>query len=321
MRARLITPLVALHLFALACTSDEPAVGNQVENATEKGLLGLAPPIAFGTKVTGAIKGKQLDAWGIDLKGGDKITVVEKVTSGNLKPDAQLFLSGYSKLSSAQHSVSGTTLTKSYVIETTGRYYFAVRAYQGQGEGDYSLEVTCTGGPCNGEPVVDTLDDDQAGDCVARARACAFDGLGAYDGNVGPVRARQLFEGCLATLTIESEGLSCKTACDEPERKGICDGLIGLLPFYADQSAACIAELDECLEVCSEDAGGGLVNGAEHICLLEGLNGTCDSFARGHADCGGSYTDDSNEECHAFCESTFGAWNDDLDTICTEQCD
>jgi len=40
------------------------------------------------------------------------------------------------------------------------------------------------------------------------------------------------------------------------EGRGICDEVIGMLPFHADQSAACLAELDECMDACY-DAGDG----------------------------------------------------------------
>jgi hypothetical protein len=59
----------------------------------------------------------------------------------------------------------------------------------------------------------------------------------------------------------------------------------------------------------------------EAICWAMGFNGTCDGYARGHATCGGDeYTTDSPGECHAFCRATSGAWMDDLDTICTDEC-
>jgi len=58
----------------------------------------------------------------------------------------------------------------------------------------------------------------------------------------------------------------------------------------------------------------------EAQCLRDGFNGTCDGYARGHEKCGGSYADDTLEECHQLCESTSGAWMDDLDLICVEGC-
>jgi hypothetical protein len=77
--------------------------------------------------------------------------------------------------------------------------------------------------------------------------------------------------------------------------------------------------------ICHEAADGttsdDLSSTAEAICWENGFNGTCDGYARGHKDCGGSYGDNSNAECHALCESTDGAWTDDLDLICVESCD
>ena len=84
--------------------------------------------------------------------------------------------------------------------------------------------------------------------------------------------------------------------------------------------------LDGCLDSCFEmgdDSGGSdeLWETREGICWEHGFNGNCDSYARGHAACGGTYAADSNEQCHALCESTTGAWTDDLDTLCVEECD
>ena len=165
------------------------------------------------------------------------------------------------------------------------------------------------------------LDPEDAGVCIKVARECAFDKLPSFNGAVGAVRARSTFGECLEKTSLQS-GASCKTACDSPEGRSICDGVIDILPFYADQTAACHAEFESCMSDCYDADGdaGGLENGPEEVCLFNGFNNTCDGYARGHVVCGGSYADDSAEQCHALCESTFGAWNDDLDDICTMDC-
>jgi hypothetical protein len=319
---RIGASLGALFILAVAC---EQAPSTDTAHATEAGgVLGYAPKIAFGKTVKGTIRDGQIDVWAIDLKGGDKLKLVEKVVKGDLAPDAALFLGASQKIKSASHQAAPKTLTKTYAVKSTGRYYVVVSAYKGKGAGDYSLKVTCTGGPCNGEPVVVELDDVQANDCLGRARPCALAAATA-DGSVTVTEARAMLKSCLGKTTLEDEGLSCKTACDRPEHNEVCEGFVKLLPFYASKPAACLAELNDCVEACQEGDGptdaATLFDMPEYVCLQGGFNGNCDSYARGHEDCGGNeYADDTSAECHAFCESTFGAWNDDLDTICVENC-
>jgi hypothetical protein len=101
--------------------------------------------------------------------------------------------------------------------------------------------------------------------------------------------------------------------------------MIKSLPYYADASPECIAELTDCLGTCVDLGDGGadeLTSTAASMCWETGFNGTCDGYARGHKKCpGGTYEDESSEQCHALCESTDGAWTDDLDLICVEACD
>ncbi len=312
------TVLLALCTTSVAC--DGVSTSEATDDFTQKtGVAALAPEIAFGETVGGHVDKKQLDLFGMDLKEGDKIKLEASIVEGDAKPDVTLFWGGHSKISSDQFTADGSKLSKSYVIEDAGTYVFAVRAFKAQASGRYTLKVTCTGGPCKGEPFVKPLEPEDAGECITLTRECAFDKLPSFDGNVGPVRARSTFEGCLGTTMLAS-GASCKTACDSEEGRRICDGVIDMLPFYADHLGACASELESCFDECSSDVGQGLEGGPEDQCLLSGFNGTCDSYARGHKSCGGSYADGSAEQCHALCESTFGAWNDDLDDICDMQC-
>ena len=322
-----MTALRALLLAALAsavvvpaCTPEEPADSEDQDLKTKDGLLGMAPEMDLGKTASGAIGGGQIDAWALDLKGGDKVTVVMTVDSGDLAPDFSLFLSGTVKVKSKSFENGTKKLTKTYELESGGRHYIGVAAYKGKGSGDYSLVATCTGGPCKGEPVVKKLDEEQAGECVRMARECSFARLPSFEGAVGPATSRSVFEECLEQAVLEEDGLSCSTACDLADRKAVCDGILEMFPFYADHSKACVAELDSCIEACYDGGSPGLVNGPEDVCLLNGFNSNCDAYARGHKACGGDYADGTVEQCHAFCKATFGAWNDDLDTICVEEC-
>jgi hypothetical protein len=170
---------------------------------------------------------------------------------------------------------------------------------------------------------VETLTVEEQAECMTKARECSFAALPPWNGAVGAARARTIYQGCLDEVMTTSEGKSCKTACTGEEAKPVCDSVIEALPFYADASAACLAELDSCLETC-HSIGGDILDelweSPEAICWENGFNGTCDGYARGHKKCGGTYADDTHAECDALCKSTDGAWMDDLDTICTEQC-
>ncbi len=319
-RSLVLLPFLAAATF-VACEAEDPSTGSESSDATEaRGLLALAPKLALGDTVEGQFEGGQLDAYRIDLLKGDRITIAETISDGDAAPDALLFAGGSTSVKSAGLDATGNKLTKDYVVAESGPHYVAIRAFKSTKAGRYALTVTCTGGPCAGEPIEEEIDADQAGECIKLARECAFTGLPAAGTSVGPVRARSLFQGCLEEASVG--GVTCKKACDTDDARGICDEVIGMLPFYADQSAACLTELADCMDGCYDagDGASGLEEGPEAQCLRDGFNGTCDGYARGHEKCGGTYADDTLEECHALCESTSGAWMDDLDLICVEGC-
>lgn len=316
-----IAPWAVVPFCALVACEAAETTGSESADATEaRGLLALAPKLALGDTVGGQFEGGQLDAYRIDLLRGDAITIRESITDGDAAPDALLFASGSTAVKSKSFQADGATLEKKFVIEDSGPHYIAVRAFKSTRAGRYSLVVECTGGPCAGDPIEEPVDEEQAAACITQARECSFAALPEVGKAVGPVRARALFEDCLAKGSVG--GVSCAPACDEDLARPICDGIIGILPFYADQSAACHTRLGDCMEWCA-DAGDnptGLEEGSETMCLFDGFNSTCDSYARGHVDCGGTYADDTLEACDAECEASFGVWNDDLDTICVESC-
>jgi len=328
MKALTASLLLASTLFACASDDSYDDMWGSEEIVTGKadGLLDGAQILAFDEVGTGYVEKRQMDVFAIDLKGGDKITAVMNVTSGNLDPHFTLYDGPSIHVSSTTFTRATKKITKTYEIDSTGRHYIAVRAYQNQGAGKYSFKITCTGGPCAGQPVVRVLTIEEKAECIGAARTCSFAALPQYAGNVGPARARTVFEGCLDAAQTFADGVACDDACDGTEGTALCNSVISALPFYADQSGACITELEECMDTCFEngndaDADSELWETRLGICWEHGFNGNCDSYARGHAKCGGSYADDSNEECHALCESTDGAWMDDLDLICVEACD
>jgi hypothetical protein len=328
------TLLLSSILLAAACattesTYDEAWGQDDIPSGKADGILDSAPTLAFGTPRTGFVDDGNLDVFAMSLKLGDRFTLVEKVTSGDLSPHFTLYYGASSYVSSASWSRSGATLTKTYVAAQTGTYYIGVKPYQNVGEGNYELRATCTGGPCAGEPVVVPMDADLRAECIAAARECAFEALPAYDGAVGPARARSVFQTCITTVTGD-DGEACGEACDasdDDSARALCDDIIGALPFYADQDGDCVDVVASCLDDCDGAASGADENAEEvwetsiGMCWNNGYNGACDSYARAHEACGGDNEADSPEDCIAHCESTEGAWIDDLDTICEEACE
>jgi hypothetical protein len=310
----------ALAAFHFACSASESGEGNAESDYTRQGgVLGQAPKLTLGRAASSTIKNAQIDAWSIDLKVGDKITVVETIRAGTLTPDFGLFQGGFTYVASASHEALPRKLTKHYVIPSTGRYYFGVAPYQGRGTGDYSIKVTCTGGPCNGEPAIVELDQWQKNVCTKKARECAI--VKARPTNpsssVTLTQAKAAWKTCLEGASLPT-GESCKTACDEGEAKATCEAITKLVPFYAKKPTGCTAVLNDCMDQC-EDAGDHS-EVSEDQCLVNGFNNTCDGYAKQLTACGGPHAADSKAACHRLCEANFGAWNDDLDTICTETC-
>lgn len=322
--------LLLVGLVMPACSTD---TGNQTDNHTE-GALGFAPPIAFGETVTGQVASPQIDIWALDLKAGDEIRLTKTVTGGDLKPDVVLFLGNVGNhISSAAHQVTDNTLRKDYVTERNGRYFIVVRGYQNQGAGSYSLSAECRGGPCAGEvppPPVVELDDANKAECVRKARECAVAKLPEYDGAVGAVRAKQIFDKCLGDATVETYEsdvpATCAPACAGEDEGYVCDSIVGLLPWLADQTPACVGAFNDCVEVCYDASWGdndaSVLDGGEGVCVTgeRAFNGSCRNVADLEV-CGGQWADDSCEACYLGCYATTGAWIDDLDTLCDEECD
>lgn len=328
--SRLVSALFAAAALAstvAACSEqayDEQWGTDDIVTGKADGLLDGAEILDFGEVGTGFVEDQQMDVYAIDLREGDQITATLNVTSGDLSPHFTLYYGGSTHISSQTFTRETKKIIKTYTVDTTGRFYVSVRAYQNTGAGNYAFDIACNGGPCAGQPFVRPLTFEEEAECITAARKCSFAALPQYGGAVTATKARTIFEGCLDAAKTYEDSAECDSACSG-EGKDLCDAEIAALPFYADQSPACITELDECLDSCFEIGGGGdaddISDMPEYMCWELGFNGTCDSYARGHVACGGTYADDTNEQCHAFCESTDGAWMDDLDTICVEACD
>jgi hypothetical protein len=306
---------------------DEDWGSDALPSGKADGLLDGAKRLQFGEVGSGFVDGDHLEIFVIDLSVTDKITATMTVTSGDLSPHFTLFFGIDHHVRSKTFARVGKKLTKTYEIANSGRHFIGVRAFKNQGEGRYQFKIECDDGACAGDPIPVDLDVNERAECITQARRCAFAELPKFGGAVGPARARATFEACMARGKTDIENEACDTTCTvDSETQGLCDSIIGALPFYADVSGACLAELDSCMADCHRLAGFGdaddLFETAESLCWETGFNGTCDGYARGHTDCGGTeYSDDTNEQCHALCQSTSGAVTDDLDTICSDECD
>ncbi len=330
--------LLGAAVFAFACNGNDQQVGNQIGFDTEGGsVLALAPTVEYGETVAGSITGRQIDLWALDVKAGDKFTVTKTVSDGDLQPDFLLYLGAHAgHISSAQYQAGAGTLTKSYELSSNGRYVIAVRAYKNQGTGDYTLTIRCDGGPCAGEqppPQTVELTNDQKARCMTKARLCAFDKMGVYNGAVGPARARELVTTCLAEVTLESWEtdlpVSCVDACQGEDATAMCESLIAKLPWFADRSPECLVEWDTCMSDCYPSGSDSyyvyddeIYYTPEGVCVHEALfNGNCWYYITDIEPCGGPVPIDTHESCMLYCQNTQGAWMDDLDTICDEECE
>lgn len=334
-----------MHLFILAilahtmtaCAADtqsyDPAWDAKALAAGKAdGLFDDAPLLTLDEAPgAGDVGGERMELYRLRLQRTDRVQIEMEVTGGNLNPHTTLYMGLTSYVGSESWERVGNVLRKVYVAEEAATFFLAARAYRGEGEGTYELRAKCLDGPCAGNfpPAWTELELDDAADCVTQARRCAFAELPAHGGRVGAARATSIFETCLAEVSL-SDGTSCSSACDweGPEvdstwddARSHCDYVISTLPFYADQSDACTAELDSCYSDCSYYSDWaydeeGFSDTAESTCFSEGLNGSCDTYARLTTACGGLAPDDGYAVCEYRCRSVDGAYTDDIQDIC-----
>lgn len=326
---------LALLLVLAGCAADtseyDPdfAPDQPLADGKADGIYDAIPDLAFDAPQSGDVGGERVEFFKLQLNRDERIRLEMRVDSGNLNPHMSFYYGISTYVSSATWERDGDVLRKEYVAESTGTYVLAMRAYQGEGEGDYTVTATCLAGVCAGDmpppPESDLYISEVAG-CITAARRCAFERLPRYDGRVGEARAALLFQECLAEATVDDGG-TCASVCDwvnpDDERDtaaDLCNPIIEALPFYADASPACLGELDYCMSDChyyaGHDYGDELYYTTEAICWSSGLNGDCNSYAREHEDCGGRILADSAAECDNLCESTSGAFTDDISDIC-----
>jgi hypothetical protein len=331
-----IAALLALTTVA-ACAADtyDPSWdSNALAGGKADGLADDAPALTLDeTPRSGDVGGDRMEIYKLSLQRTDRIEVVMEVTSGDLDPHMTLYRGLSTYVSSESWERDGNALRKVYEAEEQGTYFLAMRAYEQRGEGEYSVRAKCLDGPCAGnfpEPWTE-LEVDDVEQCITQARRCAFAALPAYDGRVGDARSTSIFETCLASVSLD-DGSSCASACDwQPEETSFsydldaarnhCDYIVSILPFYADQDASCISELDSCFSDCAYYAQysygvDGFGDTAESMCLGGGFNGSCDTYARLTPACNGPAPEDGYALCEYRCRSVDGAFVDDIQDIC-----
>ena len=319
MHSRYVRAAAAAASIIVACAVQDASTGTAEADYTRSGgVLGQAPTMKYGETKKGTINNAQIDVWGIEVHEGDKFTVVETITRGTLTPDYGVFAGGYSYLASASHDAQAKKLTKNYVATTGGKHFIGIAAYQGRGTGNYSIKVTCTGGPCAGEPFVAPLEPEHVNQCIRKTRECALTkARPASGGSVTIAKARSAWTEC-AGQVMADDGKACTTAC-EGDNEFTCKAAIEAVKYFAGKPAACEAVFKDCMEQCADY--GDDSSESESVCLDIGFNGTCPGYAKQRTECGGSVQADSNEDCHNLCHTTNGAWVDDLDVMCEEACD
>ncbi|MEC7518269.1 MAG: hypothetical protein VYE22_00315 [Myxococcota bacterium] len=285
-----------------------------VAAAKADGAFG-ATTLRLGDRAMGETSGDGLVLYAIALDEGDQIRLTVRRTSGDLRPSAYLYRGTEVFLRPASFDVTADSVTLDYTLEQGGEHHILVKAYRGEGAGGFVLETACTGGACDGVPV-DPIARQSL--CIQDAADCALAELPSWDGRVADARARSIFEGCLA-----SQGEPCADACTDDA--GACDTIIGQLPFFADQSEACLGVMTSCLSGCEEIGGyyssDEIENTAANACW-SGYNGNCLELVQGHVDCGGAdYAAGTVEACRATCAATEGAWDEGPWDGCMEECD
>jgi hypothetical protein len=325
----------ALLLAATGCGADtyDPDWGSDaLAGGKADGLADDAPELTLDEAPRrGDVGGARMELYRLSLQRTDRIRIEMEVTDGDLNPHMTLYRGLSTYVGSQSWERVGDVLRKVYEAEEHGTYFLAVRAYQGEGDGDYELRASCIDGPCAGNfpPPWSELELDDVERCVTQARRCAFAALPAHAGYVGSARATSIFETCLGSVSLE-DGSSCASACDwegpqedrtYDDARPHCDYIVATLPFYADQSAACHSELDSCFSDCAYYSSWvydreGFGDTSESTCFAEGLNGSCDRYARLTQACGGLAPDDGYAICEYRCRSVDGAFTDDIQDIC-----
>ncbi|MEM9864409.1 MAG: hypothetical protein AAF938_22605 [Myxococcota bacterium] len=327
------TLLCALSLVACAAESDgepdlsaEPGIGADVADAKEDAFGSRS--LAFGETLTGTTAGDGLVLFDIDLAEGDAFRVDVTRESGDLRPSVYLYEDADTFVSPESFDVDARSVSVNFLANNALEHVLVVRAHRGRGAGDFSITATCTGGPCAGdvEPVELTLA--RADECLSKANTCTIQAVSAFEGELTIEDFQGLHAACLA-----EQGAECVDACDFNENLTLaCLSMQNELGnIHRDGFTGCYAELEYCLDVCS-DFNPWTYGEPEFTematCWIgyqgdsSSATGSCLGYIGGVEACGGGeYAGDTVDGCLALCGETEGAWTEGPWDGCEEMCD
>lgn len=320
---------------SLACAADvevpnfDPEVSPELESELAQskadGAFG-SRDISLGDTVSSSTGGEGLVLYSLALEAGDQIRLNITRDSGDLRPSAYLYEGIDTYVRPTSYDVSSDGVELFFTITTTGEHFIAVKAYRGEGNGDFTLATACSGGICDGASRFMGIA--RADQCLTRAADCALVDLDSYNGRVGAATAQRILDECLA-----DEGSDCVDACNaSPELEHTCGIILESLPTFADTNRGCLVEVTLCLDYCSEANPYGYTDDPEYLqtptCWdghqgdSSSATGHCMDYAFGLNDCGGDeYDGDTRLGCLALCEATDGAWDEGPWDSCTDECD
>ncbi len=315
-----------LLLLAFGCTADVDNADPELAFATGKADFDEARPVAYGESIGGSVSGHSFSLFSLSADAGDRFELQVSRTAGDFDPRSVVYDSGLSPIAHVAGSFEATADGNRKAFEAgadAARLFVVVRADRYRGAGDFELTVTCLGGPCAGDVPAPATEVVEIANCLGRARLCAFaqlDTVPAGDHSA----ASHVVMNCL-----DADSACSPTMCDAAVRgdttpREICDSLTASVAFYAGQSAACRVEFDGCMDTCTDaeeystyleldDDEFDFWMTGEATCWENRFGTTCDEYARGHADCGGTEfrSIDGTEtvnSCYEYWRATEGAW-------------
>lgn len=293
-----------------------PDVGaGAVATAKADGAFG-ATELELGQLATGNAAGEAFSLYAIQLGETDRVRISVTRTSGDLRPSAYLYRGTEIFLPPSDYETGDGTVTLNYEIADGGEHHIVVKAYQGEGAGEFELATECLGGACAG---ISANPIQRQSNCIETAAQCAIRALPRYNGRVGAVTAQRVFDNCIAEQPAEA----CEDAC-AGDGAAVCDEIVSHLPGLADQPAACHDVLTQCLDQCDEIGGfysADTIEDASASACWTGYNGNCVELMQGHSACGGTeYDAGTVDACEAMCAATEGAWDEGPWDGCMDEC-
>ncbi|MBW2461901.1 MAG: hypothetical protein JRH11_09650 [Deltaproteobacteria bacterium] len=321
------TALAALlGLLAFGCAADVDNADPELAFAGGKADFDEARPVAYGESIGGSVSGHAFSLFSLSADAGDRFELRLSRTAGDFDLRSVVYDSELSSIAHVPGSFEATAVGNRKAFEAGddgGRLFVVVRADRYRGAGDFELTLACLGGPCAGDVPVPATEVEEIANCVGRARLCAFAQLDTVPAG-DHLAASHVVMTCLDADPACTPAICDAAVIGDTTPRDICDSLTASVAFYAGQSAACRVEFDACMDSCTdaeqystylelEDDEFEFWMTGEATCWESPFGASCDEYARGHADCGG--TDfravDGTEtvnSCYGYWRATEGAW-------------